>query len=149
MSDRQVRQGLGVRMCCLRGICCGLSARNNFDRACGADLLLTTGPRMPKTDTGEENGNPRRRYTPRPCILCALDIRDHYLDRLEAKIQAWVDMFAPAMDTSPSGLKEEKNSENGQPSASERVVGEGHLHALQGSLVRMPEKRTWASRKEE
>ena len=78
-----------------------------------------------------------------------LDIRDHYLGELGAKIQAWVDMFTPAMDTLPSGLKEEKKSTDGQPSASERLVGEGHLPAVRGSLVRMPEQRTWASRKEE
>ena len=65
---------------------------------------------MPKTDTSEENGSPKRRYIPRPCILCTLNIRDHYLDELEAEIQMWVEMSLPATDTLPSGLTEEKKS---------------------------------------
>ena len=82
-------------------------------------------------------------------MLCTLNIRDHYLDELEAKIQVWVDMFAPALDTTPSGLKEEKKSEDGQPSAVARMVGEGQLLAPTGSLVRLPERQTWASRRRE
>ena len=88
-------------------------------------LLLTISTWMPKTDTSEENGSPKRRYIPRPCMLCTLNISDHYLDELEAKIKVWVDMFTPAMDTIPSGLKEKKKSEDGQSPTLECMAREG------------------------
>ena len=90
---------------------------------------------MPKTDTSDENDSPRR-YIPRPCMLRTLDIRGHYLEELEAKVQMRMYTFASTMDTSPPPVSEEveQNPESGQPSASERVVG-GGLCAKNKSMI--------------
>ena len=93
---------------------------------------------MPKSETSEENGSPKRRYIPRPCILCTLNIRDHYLEELEAKIRMWVEMPSPSKDTLPPGSTEAKKLEERQvlpwSEWSEGVICLLHMKAEPGGM---------------
>ena len=53
---------------------------------------------MPKAISSDEGDSPRR-FIPRPCLLCTLDIQGHYLDELEAKFQLLESAMMPKAES--------------------------------------------------
>ena len=76
---------------------CFSQGRDKSDKVFFTSLLAF---KMPKTISGDEGDGPRR-FIPQPCLLCTLNIKDHYLEELEAKAQMW-EHIMPTVDSKPS-----------------------------------------------